>query len=122
MAVSERNLKVLWGRAAGCCSICKIQITVGKESVTDAYPFGENAHIVAESPDGPRGDASFPDTLLNHYLNLILLCPNCHTKVDQAPEDYPVEKLHQLKRDHEDHVAGSRSKPPDKDSYDEFFQ
>jgi len=86
-------LKLLWGRAAGRCSICKIIVTADKESVTDAYPFGENAHIVAEKPGGPRGDDGLSESLRNNYLNLILLCPTCHTKIDKAPEDFPPERL-----------------------------
>ncbi len=120
MAISERDLKDLWGRAAGRCSICKISVTEDKQSVTDAFPFGEIAHIVAESPSGPRGDDSLPDSLRNSYFNLILLCPNCHTKIDKAPEDFPVEKLLRFKGEHESEMV--RLHPPDKDSYDEFLQ
>src|SRR5690349_6102695 len=101
MAISERDLKVLWGRAAGRCSICKIRVTEDKQAVSDAFPFGEHAHIIAENLNGPRGDVNLPDAVRNSYLNLILLCPNCHTKIDKAPEDYPVENLHHLKSIHE---------------------
>jgi hypothetical protein len=30
-----------------------------------------------------------------------LLCPNYHTLIDKVPEDYPVEKLHFLKSQHQ---------------------
>lgn len=117
MAISERDMKVLWGRAAGRCSMCRVVVTADKESVKDAFPFGEAAHIIAESPNGPRGSAAYPDSLRNSYFNLILLCPNCHTKIDKAPEDFSVATLHQFKQSHESEMA--RLHPPDKDSYDQ---
>jgi hypothetical protein len=120
MAISERDLKVLWGRAAGRCSICKIQVTADKQTVTDAFPFGESAHIIAEKIGGPRGDAELPESLRNSYLNLILLCPTCHTKIDKAQEDFPVKKLLRIKSEHEFEMA--QLHPPDKDNYDEFLQ
>jgi hypothetical protein len=120
MSISERDVKVLWGRAAGRCTICKIPVTADKQTVTDAYPFGEAAHIVAEKAGGPRGDDGLPDYARNNYLNLMLLCPNCHTKIDKAPEDFSVKRLLQLKSEHESEV--SRLNLSDKDDYDEFLQ
>jgi len=120
MAILDRDIKLLWGRAAGRCSHCKVPVTENKHSVTDAFPFGENAHIIAERPGGPRGGEGLPDGLRNSYFNLILLCPNCHTKIDKAPEDFPPERLRQIKSDHEAEMA--RLYPRDKDSYDQFLE
>lgn len=120
MGISERDIKLLWGRAAGRCSICRVRVTEDKQTVTDAFPFGENAHIVAEKPKGPRGDGDLIESLRDSYLNLILLCPTCHRKVDKAPEDYPVERLHEIKRAHESEM--DQLHPSDKASYDEFLQ
>jgi hypothetical protein len=120
MAILDRDLKLLWGRAAGRCSICKTRVTEDKQTVADAFPFGENAHIVSEKPNGPRGDEPILDSLRNSYLNLILLCPTCHTKIDKAPEDYSVKNLQQLKADHEKEM--DRLYPSDKASYDQFLQ
>src|SRR5258706_214965 len=105
MAISDRDLKLLWGRAAGRCSMCKISVTEDKQNVPDAFPIGKNAHIVAEKASGPRGDDGLLESLRNNYLNLILLCANCHTRIDKAPEDFPVENLLQFKRDHESDMA-----------------
>ena len=32
---------------------------------------------------------------------MILLCPNCHTKIDKSPEEYSIEFLKRKKREHE---------------------
>ncbi len=59
------------------------------------------AHIVAYSPNGPRADASYPAEKLNSYDNLILLCGTHHGLIDSLAGDYPVERLRQMKADHE---------------------
>ena len=67
----------------------------------DPSLVGEAAHIVAEQPDGPRGDPSFPVEKLNKYDNLILLC-NIHRKqVDDQVNQFTVDHLKSLKADHE---------------------
>jgi hypothetical protein len=37
----------------------------------------------------------------NRYPNLILLCSEHHTIIDQDPQTWPIEKLYQTKADHE---------------------
>ena len=63
--------------------------------------IGENCHIVAESDDGPRGNSILTQDDRNRYPNLILLCSNHHIVIDNDPDNWPVEKLHQIKSDHE---------------------
>ncbi|OZD79384.1 hypothetical protein CH273_14280 [Rhodococcus sp. 05-339-2] len=64
----------------------------------------EDAHIVAESPAGPRGDSPLTRAERNRYENLILLCNYHHQQIDSQPESFPVELLHQWKADHEEWV------------------
>ncbi|WP_052005232.1 HNH endonuclease [Leptospira sp. B5-022] len=99
MTISEKDSKILWGRAAGHCSNpdCFIELTQ-KLNDGDAFNLGEMAHIIARNSDGPRGN-DLPED--NSYANLILLCPTCHTRVDKAPLEYPVSLLHKWKLDHE---------------------
>ncbi|OSI06913.1 hypothetical protein BWD08_10185 [Neisseria animaloris] len=54
------------------------------------------AHIIAKNADGPRGNTDNEND--NTYDNLLLLCPNCHTKIDKTPDDYPFELLREWKR------------------------
>lgn len=89
MAISETDLKLLWGRAAGLCSNpqCKKDLTAVLIDRKN-YNIGEMAHIIARSVDGPRGQKMpGPDS----YDNLILLCPTCHTIVDKDPGGHPKE-------------------------------
>lgn len=62
--------------------------------------FGELAHVIPASPDGPRGvpldEVSLEDRA--HHSNLTLLCANCHTTIDKALAAYPDEMLHEWKQ------------------------
>jgi hypothetical protein len=114
MSIGLPDTKLLWGRAGGLCSICKIKLSEDKKTSNEAFPFGEQAHIVAEEEDGFRGKSRLTLEQRNSYPNLILLCPNCHTKIDKAPDEYPVELLHQLKSEHELWFEKSRVSAADK--------
>ncbi len=101
MSIGLPDTKLLWGRSGGLCAICKVRLSEDKKTSNGAYPFGEQAHIIAEEQDGPRGKSLLTLEQRNSYPNLILLCPTCHTKIDRAPTEYPIELLHQLKSKHE---------------------
>jgi hypothetical protein len=103
MAISDSDAKILWGRAAGICSNpkCRLDLTVILEQ-EEGYNIGEMAHIIARSPEGPRGASAGGS---NTYPNLILLCPTCHTTIDKAPEGQcPEAMLHDWKREHENSI------------------
>lgn len=63
--------------------------------------FGQNAHIIAYSEDGPRAAAESGTTEVHDVSNLLLLCPKCHKQVDDEPERFPVDVLRQYKQVHE---------------------
>lgn len=115
MSISERDMKLLWGRAAAMCSFpeCRMKLTQDKKLASDSFPLGEQAHIVGESESAPRGKSPLTKDERNSYFNLILLCPTHHTIVDNNPEDYPVEKLHLIKDQHELWVESTLSESKD---------
>src|SRR5690242_17204117 len=92
---------MLWGRAAGRCSKCRMDLYEDETDTDDPTLVGENCHIVAESEDGPRANPAIPIEQRNSYANLILLCRNDHKIVDAQVGEYTVERLQQLKADHE---------------------
>ncbi|MCY1056835.1 HNH endonuclease [Nannocystis sp. SCPEA4] len=97
--ILSRDLKLLWGNAAARCAICRRRLTT-ETSVGQAI-LGEMAHIVADRPEGPRGDRSRTRDFLRSYENLILLCSEHHRLVDQDRVKYTVEELARLKQAHE---------------------
>lgn len=96
MSVSQQDIKKLFSLSAGICNICK------KQLIENNTQIAEMAHIIAKSSSGARG--SIFNINNNSYNNLILLCPNCHTKVDKYPDEYPVQKLINLKKEHENFI------------------
>lgn len=60
-------------------------------------------HIEAASSEGPRFNAAMTDDDRRHYSNLILLCDECHSIIDnkENEERYPVELLKEWKSAHE---------------------
>lgn len=101
MTISSRDLKLLWSRAAGRCSICRTVLTHNSINGIGAYPVGEQAHIVADKVAGPRGQSNLSAQDKNTYFNLILLCPTHHREIDANEHDYTVEKLFIAKQRHE---------------------
>jgi hypothetical protein len=108
VSISDKTRKILWVKAGGRCSVCQQQLVTDAEAAEDEPSvFGEECHIVARSPGGPRaGKIEDPDG----YNNLILLCRKHHKQVDDQPAHFTVERLRQVKRDHEAREA-ARSGP-----------
>ncbi|MFJ5219917.1 HNH endonuclease [Streptomyces sp. NPDC088354] len=67
--------------------------------------IAERAHVVAHSDEGPRANSEIPQEQRDDPSNIVLLCPNCHTKVDKAPEGYPAEYLLRAKESRRQAVA-----------------
>src|SRR5262245_46188249 len=97
MSIKEKDLKLLWGRSGNRCAICRTELSFDAAHSTLAFPLGEQAHIVAEEPSGPRGDSILTTAERNLYHNLLLLCPTHHTVIDKDTKGYPVERLHMIK-------------------------
>ncbi len=59
-----KDVKLLWGGAANRCAFpdCKIELAPSGSVNT----IGEMAHIIAESPNGPRGESDFPLIVMPH--------------------------------------------------------
>ena len=106
MSISSKDIKKLWGMAAGRCS--KPGCTEECIKFLDSGDFtiiGEMAHIIAKKPDGPRGQADGGD---DTHENLILLCPTHHTEIDKSPEGtFSVEEILRWKELHEQNIANS---------------
>jgi hypothetical protein len=97
MSISNPEIKKLYGLSAGRCNICRVNLFENEVHI------GQMAHVIAKSLDGPRGSQKIFGSR-NSYDNLILLCANHHCEVDQNPENYSVEKLQQIKYEHENYI------------------
>jgi len=70
------------------------------------------AHIVARSRGGPRGGDDLDPAERNKAENLVLLCCNCHKKVDDDKLTFTAKVLRQMKSDHETRVRERVSGQP----------
>lgn len=118
MTILDKDIKLLWGAAAGRCSFpgCRLKL-LSEYDNGSAVSLGAMAHIIAKSPSGARGSAGETS---NKYENLILLCPTHHTIVDSKPVEYTVDKLRDFKHAHEDWVE-KLLQPPLFITRDELF-
>ena len=106
MSITAKTRKMLWGRAGARCSFdaCQIELIKLSDEGTEDAVLGEEAHIIAQRKDGPRGETPIESSRIDLYENLILLCPTHHTLVDAQPAEYTVDVLHQMKKTHESWV------------------
>ena len=96
----------LFADSAGYCQnpACAQQLFV-ETAKGEPIHVAEMAHIFAASDDGPRSNADLTQTERGSYNNLILLCANCHTKIDKAPDEYPDAMIKTWKRDRAERLA-----------------
>ena len=99
----------LWVKSAGRCEFhgCNEPVWRNNLTLSDGN-FGEVAHIIAASPDGPRGNEESADLRID-YSNLMLLCQRCHKEIDDNPARYPAELLRLWKQEHEDRIESQTS-------------
>lgn len=98
-------LKV-WLRAGGRCEYPQCNAALWKDDVTlTQMNRAYLAHIVADSPDGPRGDPVLSAQLAKDASNIMLLCDTHHRLIDKTDiEGHPAELLRQYKEEHEDRI------------------
>lgn len=101
--------RVLWGRAAARCEFDDCNRLLYLSPVTqEAVNLAEMAHIYSFSKAGPRGRGPYENDAagLNDLPNLMLVCHDCHKKIDQdkTGAKYSAELLQQWKEAHEARV------------------
>ncbi|MDE0010536.1 MAG: HNH endonuclease [Candidatus Poribacteria bacterium] len=102
--IPEHTRLKLWVKAAGRCEFqgCNEPVWRNNLTLSDGN-FGEVAHIIAASEDGPRGSEESVDLRID-YSNLMLLCPRCHIEIDRDPNKYSSELLRRWKQEHEKRI------------------
>lgn len=94
----------LWFAAHGRCEFAGCNKVLFEHGITmDKCNISNYAHIIGDSPNGPRG-GSMSKELAKDISNLMLLCPECHKLIDSDEEKYTVELLREMKREHEERI------------------
>lgn len=101
--IALKTRVMLWGRAAGRCAFpeCKKDLVHDATETDDESLIGDIAHIVAESPEGPRGQSPLTPEERAKYANLVLMCKNHHKVIDDQFLEWTAERLIALKAAHE---------------------
>jgi len=72
------------------------------------------AHIIADSPGGPRGDTVLSEQLAGEFSNLMLMCYNHHHLIDhEGLADHPPDVLRAMKAEHERRIEAVTGIQPD---------
>ena len=103
---STLTLNMLFAKAAGRCQFegCNKPVLFDELTLRE-YNKSNVAHIVASSPKGARGDAVRSHQLSDKLSNLMLMCPEHHKLIDDFEDDYPEERLLEMKQTHESAIA-----------------
>lgn len=109
-AYTPLTLKQLYGRSGNCCAYpeCRFDLIYEEGNLSDI------CHIEALNPEGPRynGDPNIDDKERNAEPNLMLLCKNHHSIIDQKNANgepyYSTEQLKAMKQQHVDFFATAK--------------
>ncbi len=99
-------------KSGGRCAIpeCRQELVIDKTPADKESIVGEMAHIKGEKQKASRYDTNMTGRERNSYDNLILVCRIHHKMIDDQSNAYTVEKLHQIKKEHESWVQKNLSK------------
>src|SRR5689334_8047754 len=91
----------IWLQAGGRCEYRGCNEPLWKDNLTLAkMNKAYLAHIIADSPNGPRGDAILSEKLRAEPSNVMLLCDTHHRLIDKIKAaEHPVERLQEFKRE-----------------------
>jgi hypothetical protein len=94
---SAKTYNLLYAKSSNRCAFptCKNPITVNQTLV------GNVCHIKAAKPGGPRYDPRQTNEERHGYDNLLLMCSIHNKVVDGDEATYTVDRLKQMKTDHE---------------------
>lgn len=103
---TAHTIAKLWAKAAGRCEYDGCNKLLYKDDLTsEDINRGFVAHIIAASPDGPRGDVVLSAQLVDDIGNVMLMCHDHHRLIDhEQVAEHTVDRLRAMKKKHEDRV------------------
>jgi hypothetical protein len=116
--IPEKVRCLLWAKSAGRCEFDGCNKLLWRDGLTQLeMNFADVAHIIGDSPSGPRGDVKLSLAYCNDVNNLMLMCLDHHRMIDHILETYPDDVLRQMKKIHEDRMETLTAIVPDKTSH-----
>ena len=118
-SISDKNKYMLWSISGGRCQYRGCNKILHTDILTKRN-FNQSyiAHIVADSPGGPRGCSTRSVQLADDISNLMLLCDTHHRLIDRDDvAGNPESLLVEMKTEHENRIANACAIAPDKQSH-----
>mgnify|MGYP006272493069 CR=1 FL=1 len=99
----------LFSDAAGHCQNPDCLDPLFPDELGGVKHIAEMAHVIPHGEAGPRHeDRPEGEFDADALENLILLCPNCHTKIDKDPDEFPRNILLEWKANHLANLAAKQ--------------
>ncbi len=99
-APDAHTQKRLFAASAGYCQNPGCAQLLFSDEAGKSIHIAEMAHVYAASDEGPRANAAITREERGAFENLIVLCSNCHTRVDKAPDAFPDSMMLGWRREH----------------------
>lgn len=113
-----RTKQILYALSAGYCQYEGCDKRVIFDRVRwKPLNVGQAAHNVAARPGGSRGDEVRSEELADDPENILLLCYDCHKRIDEDVASHPEHRLRAMKQAQEERVELACGIPPDKSSH-----
>lgn len=105
-SITPKNQNLLWAISGGRCEYEGCNKILHTDILTKKrYNSAYIAHIVADKPDGPRGDIVRSKLLCDNISNLMLLCNEHHNLIDKVDvKEHPESRLLVMKQQHEERI------------------
>lgn len=98
--IPARVVKELYAKSGNCCAFSGCN-----EQLFEDANVGQICHIQGVNPGSARYNPDLPEEVVNSIDNLILLCSNHHKLIDEREDLFPVKKLLEMKKTHENFVS-----------------
>lgn len=97
----------LFTDSGGFCQNQECNTRLFPEEEDKDVHIAEMAHIFAAMDKGPRANPELTEEERGDYNNIILLCANCHTRIDKAPDIYTDKVVTGWKHLHAEKLAAA---------------
>jgi len=90
----------LFAASAGYCQNPGCANKLFVDASGKSVHIAEMAHVFAANDGGPRAKLELTEAERGAFENLVMLCANCHTMVDKAPDAFADSMMLAWKREH----------------------
>lgn len=117
--IPDKIIKLLLVKSGGRCQYKGCNISLYQDLITKRF-FNKAylAHIVADSPGGPRGDIVRSSLLAKKLSNIMLLCDAHHRLIDRIEvNEHPESLLLEMKKEQEERIERITAINPNSQSH-----